>query len=223
MQLGLSAANDPRFCRFRDLRDGGEYLRPAAALYDGLTVTLGPYQYHVFHAFRLFADEDGSWAALYAAIGDGPVADLDLARLRLRYRREWQGWQRLVAPERLQVLAEHLLTLPLTAAARSLAAELDADLATLAGLLGGDGPQSATLPALADDLTCLGRWLGSREAAVLRSCWHGPAGLAYPWLCWRLLAHLDGILPPADRPLWPRLQAARLAAGLERNPPGRPP
>ena len=212
-QLGLATASGSSFCRFRDLRDGCEYLRPVAALQQGLTVSCAPYQYHLFHDVRLMTDEDGGWATLYAKIGDQPVAGLDLALFRLRHQHLWDAWQRVVEPGRLQVLAGALLGTPPLPTARTLTADLDDELRTLAGLLAGGQPLPAQVPPLAADLALLAGWLTGGEAAPLRAFWTGPDGSAYPLLCWRLLDQLQRHLPPADEPLWLRLKAVGFDLG----------
>jgi ADP-glucose type glycogen/starch synthase len=217
-QLGITGTADRRFCRFRNQRDGREHLRPASVLLQGLTVTLAPYQCDVFHAFQLVEDDDGSWAALYARCGDGPVDNLDLACFRLRHQHLWQAWQRVIEPGRLQVLAGTLLGTPLTAAARALAAELDAELHTLAGLLNPAPPLPAAVP-LVDDLASLAGWLDTAEAAALRASWSGPDHLAYPLLCWHLFAQLQRCLPATAEPLWGRFQALGLDLGWSESLP----
>ena len=217
-QLGVTGSADPRFCRFRDLADGSEYLRPAATLAHGLTVTLPPYGYHVFEAFRLVDDEDGSWAALYARCGDGPVDNLDLARFRLRYQHLWHAWQRVTDAGRLQALAGTLLGTPLTAAAQTLAAELDAELRALAGRLDPTAPRS-TAPPLVDDLTRLADWLNDPAAAALRAAWSGSDHLAYPLLCWQLFAQLQRCLPAAGEPLWSSFRRFGLDLGWSEGLP----
>jgi ADP-glucose type glycogen/starch synthase len=217
-QLGITASSDRRFCRFRDRRDGHEYLRPASLLPQGLTVTLAPYHYHLFHAFQLVDDDDGSWAALYARCGDGPVDDLDRARFRLRHQHLWQAWQKAVEPGRLQVLAGTLLGTPLTAAAQTLAAELDADLRALAALLAPAAPLPS-VPPLADDLASLADWLATPAAAPLRGYWSGPDHLAYPLLCWHLFAQLQRCLPVSAEPLWQRFCTLGLDLGWSESLP----
>jgi ADP-glucose type glycogen/starch synthase len=221
-QLGVPAAAPDQFCRFRDRRDGGEYLRPAGILHDGLTVTLGPYHYHVFHGFQIITDSDGSWAALYARIGDGPVDDLDQARFRLRYQPLWQAWQRLTEPDRLHALAGLLLGAPLTVAAEAVAADLDGEVRDLAVLLCEPEPLPERVPPLAVELSRLAGWLAGRAAAPLREFWRGPESVAYPLLCWQLFEQLQRHLPPAAAPLWPRFQAVGLAmAWSESLPPAQ--
>lgn len=203
-----------RFCRFRDQRDGGEYLRPTAALRDGLAVALGPYHYHVFTDFRQLADEDGSWAALYTRIGDRPVASLDLARDRLRYEPLWKAWQQLTEPGRLQVLAGALLGRPLTVAAVELAAGLDEELVALARLWAPHTPPALPQAPLAAELDTLATWLGAPAAAPLRTHWTGEGAIAIPLLGWLLFNRLEGLLPEAA-PLWPRFQEIGLPLAWE--------
>ncbi|TLM65217.1 MAG: glycogen synthase GlgA [Deltaproteobacteria bacterium] len=210
-QLGIDAGAAHRFLRFRDLRDGNEYLRPVDRLGEGLEIVLGPYHYHVFHAFRTVVDHDGSWAALYARIGDDPVADLDLALFRLRHQHLWTAWQQVTEPERLRALAGALRGTPLTTAARALTTDLDRELQALADLLGGP-VTPAGLPPLHDDLALFAGWLNDPAAEPLLDCWQGPGNAAYPFLCWRLFARLEQHLA-ADRPLWPRLREVGLDLG----------
>ncbi|MHB8707819.1 MAG: glycogen synthase GlgA [Desulfuromonadales bacterium] len=212
-QLGMTIGADNRYCRFRDLRDGSDYLRPANRLGSGLDVTLGPYHYHVFHSFQVVTDEDGSWAELYARIGDGPVANLDLALFRLRHQHLWTAWQTVTEPGRLHALAGTLLGTPLTVTAHALAKDLDDELRTLAALLTGEAALPAEVPPLAEELTLLAGWLQRRELAGLREFWRGADNVAYPLLCWLLFEQLRRHLPTADEPLWPRLQAVGLDLG----------
>ena len=212
-QLDVKRGEDGHFCRFRDLRDGREYLRPASALAAGLTVALGPYHYQVLHDFRFMVDQDGSWAALYARIGDEPVAGIDLAFFRLRHEHLWIAWQRVTEPGRLHALAGALLGTPLTVTANTLAEELDHELRELAALLAPGEPPREEAPPLADDLVLLAGWLESREMAPLRTFWSGPDNVAYPLLCWRLGEQLRQHLPLTDAPLWPRLQAVGIDLG----------
>ncbi len=212
-QLGVGTGAHARFCRFRDRRDGSEYLRPAAALHDGLTVTLGPYHYQLFHAFQLFRDDDGSWAELYAGIGDGPVADLDLARFRLRYRHLWSAWQGVTETGRLQALGGMLLGTPLTAAAVALTVELDDELRALAGLLHPGEMRAKGVPALAEDLARCAGWLTDPAAAPLAAFWSGPDGIAYPLLCWRLFVQLQRYLPDDAEPLRSQFKSLGLELG----------
>lgn len=212
-QLAMTAGADNRYCRFRDLRDGSDYLRPLTRLSGGLDVDLGPYQYHVFHTFQVVTDEDGSWAALYTRCGDGPVANLDLALFRLRHQHLWTAWQRVMEPGRLHVLAGALLGTPLTVTAQTLATELDDDLRALAGLLAGDAALPVAVPPLAQDLSLFAGWLQRRELAELREFWRGADNVAYPLLCWLLFEQLHRHLPDSGEPLWPRLQAIGIDLG----------
>jgi len=212
----LGAHTDFAFVRFCDHRDGRHFLRPAEKLRQGLEIHLGPYQYQLLHAFEGLHDEDGSWARLYAQVGDAPLKDLDRALLRLRYDALWAGWQQLVAPQRLHALAGGLLGTPLTAAALSLAGELDEEVQALAArLLAYLAPDEAiaTPPPLADDLTALAGLLPTTPA--LKERWsdaRGEPGLSYPLLCWRLYEQLRLALPSA---LWPRLEAFGLGLAWE--------
>jgi ADP-glucose type glycogen/starch synthase len=218
-QLGLSFGADNRYCRFRDLRDGCEYLRPANRLGSGLEVALGPYHYHVFHTFQTVTDHDGSWAALYAQIGDSPVAGLDLALFRLRHQHLWTAWQKVVDPGRLQALAGAVLGTPLTITVQALAADIDNDLRVLAGLLAGDTALPVDVPPLTEDLTLFADWLTCREAAVLLETWHGSDRIAYPFLSWRLFEQLQRHLPPASESLWSRLRSVGIDLGWREGLP----
>ncbi|MCM2264541.1 MAG: glycogen synthase GlgA [Desulfuromonadales bacterium] len=212
-QFDITPGANNRYCRFRDLRDSCEYLRPVNRLDSGMDVVLGPYHYHVFHAFQVVTDHDGSWAALYAQVGDNPVADLDLALFRLRHQHLWTAWQKVMEPGRLHALAGAMLGTPLTPTARILAADLDDDLHTLAGLLSGDAVLPTRIPPLADDLLLLAGWLKYREIAPLLEFWRGADSIAYPLLCWRLFEQLHRHLPATDAPLWPRLCSVGLDLG----------
>lgn len=74
------------FYRFRDHCTGLSYLRSAHELdAQGLFVTLGPYQSHVFLDFVEIIDTDGSWRQLWQHLGGRPVLDLDREYRKLRY------------------------------------------------------------------------------------------------------------------------------------------
>ncbi|ABA90190.1 glycoside hydrolase, putative [Syntrophotalea carbinolica DSM 2380] len=74
------------YYRFRDHCTGLSYLRSADELdVQGLFVTLGPYQSHVFLDFVAINDTDGSWRQLWQHLGGRPVLDLDREYRKLRY------------------------------------------------------------------------------------------------------------------------------------------
>jgi glycosidase len=72
------------FYRFRDHCSDVHYLRSSHELTEqGLFVTLGPYQAHVFLDFAAVTDTDGCWRQLWQKLGGQPVADLDREYRRL--------------------------------------------------------------------------------------------------------------------------------------------
>jgi starch synthase len=150
---------------------------------------------------------------LYARIGDSPVADLDLARFRLRHQHLWSAWQRLAETGRLQALGGALLGTPLTAAAVALATELDAELRDLGGMLHPGQVRPEGVPALAEDLARFAGWLASPDAAPLAALWSDADSIAYPLLCWRLLVQLQRYLPDDAEPLRSRFRTLGLDLG----------
>ncbi|MGE4544157.1 MAG: alpha-amylase family glycosyl hydrolase [Pedobacter sp.] len=86
------------FYRFRDHCSGLHYLRSARELAEqGLFVTLGPYEAHVFLDFVELVDADGSWRRLWQRLDGRPVADLDGEFLRLRHAELLQSLEQLLA------------------------------------------------------------------------------------------------------------------------------
>jgi hypothetical protein len=86
------------FYRFRDHCSGLHYLRSARELAEqGLFVTLGPYEAHVFLDFVELVDTDGSWRRLWQRLDGRPVADLDGEFLRLRHAELLQSLEQLLA------------------------------------------------------------------------------------------------------------------------------
>ena len=90
-------AGEGSFYRFRDHCSGLQYLRSARQLVEqGLFVTLGPYEAHVFLDFVELTDIDGSWRRLWQRLDGRPVADLDREYLRLRHAELLQALEQLL-------------------------------------------------------------------------------------------------------------------------------
>lgn len=91
-------AGEGIFYRFRDHCSGLHYLRSGRELMEqGLFVTLGPYEAHVFLDFVEVTDTDGSWQRLWQWLDGRPVVDLDRECLRLRHAALLQALQQLLA------------------------------------------------------------------------------------------------------------------------------
>jgi glycosidase len=72
------------YYRFRDHCTGMQYLRFSRELAaQGLFVSLGPYQAHVFLDFVEIVDDDGHWHRLWQSLGGQPAKDLDRECRRL--------------------------------------------------------------------------------------------------------------------------------------------
>ena len=78
--LGLRA--DPgTYYVFKDLRENLEYVRSGRELAEqGLSITLGSYEYRVFVDFQEMTDEDGSWAKIAGRLAGAGVSDAEEAR-----------------------------------------------------------------------------------------------------------------------------------------------
>jgi len=98
------------FYRFRDQRNGLEYLRSGWELHEkGLFFQLGAYDFHVFLDFREMQDTDGRLGELYWNLAGKPVADLDLELKRLRFAPLLDSWRQVVVPDLLDPMTERLL------------------------------------------------------------------------------------------------------------------
>jgi len=96
--LGFETGMDC-YVRFRDHRDGLEYLRQGRELAEeGLYLHLGAYQYHVFLDFQEIRDEEGCWAQLHQALAGRPVPSLDRELRKIRFAPLGEALRRLLAP-----------------------------------------------------------------------------------------------------------------------------
>jgi glycosidase len=198
-ELGLTASN-AAFCRFRNHRDNRESLRSLAEMYEGLEITLGPYQYDVYYDFRLLDDASGAWRKLCDHLGGQPVASLDEAILGFRHYELWAATQHLFSPDRLQTLAENLTSFPLSDAVLTILDTMNADLdklaKQLAATLGRSEPKRSG-SALRIRFGKLARQLekGKSQAATssgLEALWNSSLhrGLVYPLFCWQVCDEL---------------------------------
>ncbi|WP_432821793.1 glycogen synthase GlgA [Trichloromonas sp.] len=106
--LGVRAGERWYF-RFHDHSSGLDYLRTGDELTEnGLHLSLGPYQYHVYLDFAALFDEDGAWGELYRRIGHAPVASLDRELRKIRFRPVSDAFRELVEAPLLQSLCSLL-------------------------------------------------------------------------------------------------------------------
>ncbi len=93
------------YFRFHDHSSNLDYLRTGFEMAaNGLHLTLGPYQYHVYLDFAAIHDEDGAWGELYRRIGHAPVASLDRELRKIRFRPVSDAFRYLVEAPLLQSL-----------------------------------------------------------------------------------------------------------------------
>jgi glycosidase len=208
-ELGLDPVHG-EFCRYRNLR-GAEYLLKVEQAIEGLALQLDGYEHQVFHDFQLFNDPDGCWQALYSRCKGRAVNNLDHELLRTRYQPLWEGFTKLLDPERLRVLAGGLTTSPQTPPIKTLIGEVNEEFCTLVEKL------RPTIQALDDNepaasldlgalLTALPGWLEDESVEtpaekLMRGLWYGKStqsALGAPLLGWLLLRSLGKALGVAD-------------------------
>jgi glycosidase len=227
-QLGLNGEPGD-YCRFRDHAEGLTRLKPLGSLQHGLDVQLAPYQYRVYHDFKVITDADGKWEELYRQLGDRAVFDLEQERLRLHYQPLWSSWQALIEPSRLQVLSGALTSTPLIKPIRQTLEALTADLdeatqwlITEHDLVARPEVEKTRLRA---DLSLFARRLSrvSAKNPDWKEFWTGSSefsGLAYPLLCWRLYEQLRQRLPNslAGQGVWSDLTSFGLDLAWRETP-----
>jgi glycosidase len=83
--LGLNR-EEGYFCRFRDHRNGLEYLRRSREIAEGgLYLQLGPFGYQVFLDIREVRDEDGCWSQVFERLQGRGASDLDHEIRKVRH------------------------------------------------------------------------------------------------------------------------------------------
>ena len=109
---GLSLHNEEDFfCIFRDFIAGIEYIRTSKELYDqGLFVSLGGYQYHVFLEFREIKDNaKKQYAELTLSLNGRGVKSIDYAFREIVLRPIHQAFYELINKDMLQQLIQKMV------------------------------------------------------------------------------------------------------------------
>ena len=94
--LGLEASDtcQGKFITFSDLASGDKFLIPSNQFFEeGLKLSLGAYESHVFHHFQQVKDsEHGEYQTLYSEIGTSGISNLENRLCKIRYRNVSSVW-----------------------------------------------------------------------------------------------------------------------------------